>query len=931
MRNGIAASLLLVLGLSWAVGAPTILVAQNGAGVDPYTNQFVEQVVIRIANPSADAGVNTRVEDQLRTLLGLFPGDRFSEERLAFQLSQARRIRDVAGVGYDLGFGIRSGLLVTVNVTLGDTPSEGRGVAFGGDFPTLYEKDGTYVRARLDLLALYYANNNAWYGQPDAMLAGNPLVQGTPAGEGFTDWLEAYAHYGIYGITPVTPRLYLYGGLSAISSGSAGQELFTAETRAYTGLEDAYLGVVGGRTDAAGNRFAYNLSVGRQRFTLANGFLIANTAANGQDRAALQSNARWSSDFLGLAQVRYNNAKIELFYVDPDELPVLDTGTVYVGANLEMQPADGLSVGLSYVTSPSSEAQYFVFDPATGAPRIETREGLEVYDARFTYSPNPAGQAGPFFGAGIRHPAQPQLRHGCTRRLDRSGLQPAVGEMVALRQLPARRVRRRRSRHRDLRALGLDAVGRHRRAMGAGRQPFQGRAGFERDRAPHPGALASESEGRDRPAALGLLRRQRDEHRREPGADISRRRRIRLRGQCHRQVVRQPQHLCARPSRLYRAGRRYAGRTRGRREGLAQRHGLRPLRILNRERDMDRRDMLIGGAAAAAGIGAKPASVQGEARVPDIGPYAEPWNPADPDIPARRNISKMPDDYFTPGRFAGKTVVVTGCARGMGRGAATRLAREGANVVGIDWLEDEGRATMEAIAAEGFATRFVAGDVGEDGTCARMIEVAVEAFGGIDAALNNAGVMDGVFSGEPVDFATQKDLVFAPLHEATDAYWDNVFRTNVKGVFLSMRHELRRFLAQGRGGSIVNVGSIAGLTGLAGNPAYVASKHAVNGITRNAAVDYAPYGVRVNSVNMAATDTPMVARAGALVTAQNAASGPNPGMGRLKTTSILAYADQTRRPATVAEQVSMMVYLLSPESGNMTGATYATDGGWTAF
>lgn len=95
-----------------------------------------------------------------------------------------------------------------------------------------------------------------------------------------------------------------------------------------------------------------------------------------------------------------------------------------------------------------------------------------------------------------------------------------------------------------------------------------------------------------------------------------------------------------------------------------------------------------------------------------------------------------------------------------------------------------------------------------------MVEVAVEAFGGVDAALNNAGVMDGVFSGAPIDYAAQKDLVFAPIHEATEAYWDNVFRTNVKGVFLSMRHELRQMLAQGRGGSIVNVGSIAGLTGL---------------------------------------------------------------------------------------------------------------------
>jgi len=157
-----------------------------------------------------------------------------------------------------------------------------------------------------------------------------------------------------------------------------------------------------------------------------------------------------------------------------------------------------------------------------------------------------------------------------------------------------------------------------------------------------------------------------------------------------------------------------------------------------------------------------------------------------------------------------------------------------------------------------------------------------------------------------------------------------VFRTNVAGVFRSMRAEIRQMIEQKRGGAIVNVGSIAGMTGLAGNPAYVASKHAVNGLTRNAAVDYAPYGIRVNSVNMAATDTPMVARAGQLVAASmKETTGPT--MGRVKTQSLLAYADSTHRSATVGEQVSMMLFLLSSEASNFTGGIYATDGGWTNY
>ncbi|RBI87430.1 hypothetical protein DRV85_00390 [Rhodosalinus halophilus] len=386
--------LALFLGLVGAAVQPGTAVAQSVGGTDPYTNQRIESVEVRITNPSQDSGLNARVTDAVRSAVALFPGARFSQQRIDFQIARARRIRDVGSVDYDVSFGRTGGLEVDILVTLGETAAaEGRGLAFGGKFPTIYEKDGTFVRFKLDLLGLYYANNNAWYGQPGAMLAGNPLVQGTPAGAGYESWLESYLHYGVYGITPISPNLYLYGGLSAITSGSAGQELFTDEARTYTGIEDAYVGVVGGRTDAAGNRLSYNLTVGRQRFTLANGFLLANTAANGDERAALQANARWAADMLALARLRYNTTMFEVFYLDPDELPVIDSETVYAGANLEMQPAPGLNLGVSYVTSPESNFNYFT--PVGGI--AGTREGLQVYDARFTYAPNSGGR-GPFFG-----------------------------------------------------------------------------------------------------------------------------------------------------------------------------------------------------------------------------------------------------------------------------------------------------------------------------------------------------------------------------------------------------------------------------------------------------------------------------------------------------------------------------------------------------
>jgi NAD(P)-dependent dehydrogenase (short-subunit alcohol dehydrogenase family) len=165
-----------------------------------------------------------------------------------------------------------------------------------------------------------------------------------------------------------------------------------------------------------------------------------------------------------------------------------------------------------------------------------------------------------------------------------------------------------------------------------------------------------------------------------------------------------------------------------------------------------------------------------------------------------------------------------------------------------------------------------------------------------------------------------------------------VMGINITGMFKAMRSELRQMLAQGRGGAIVNIGSIAGLIGLAGNPAYVASKHAVTGLTRNAAIDYAPYGIRVNSVNMAGTETPMTDAAYKKVMqleterAQAAASGPKvTNVSFAKSLSLLAMCDSKNRMATPWEQASVILFLLSDDASNMTGACWATDGGWTTY
>lgn len=298
--------------------------------------------------------------------------------------------------------------------------------------------------------------------------------------------------------------------------------------------------------------------------------------------------------------------------------------------------------------------------------------------------------------------------------------------------------------------------------------------------------------------------------------------------------------------------------------------------------------------------------------------------------PQKRNIHRLDQNYYIPSRFKDKTILITGAARGIGKWTAVRAAKEGANVVIMDWLA-EGQLVVDSLNKAGFHALFVMGNIQKDADCDKMIQEAVTKYGKIDYVCLNAGVMDGTYSGTPFKWnEEQRKLMPATITEATNEYWDNVFATNAMGTFKSMRVVLQQFLKQNNGGSIVVVGSIAGMTGLSGNPAYVSSKFAVNGLVRNAAIDYAPYGIRVNSVNMAETQTPMVDRAESFVKA-SVAAGDGFGMGALKTMSLLKYCDSEHRGAFPWEQASTILYLLSDEASAITGTIMATDGGWTNY
>lgn len=249
-------------------------------------------------------------------------------------------------------------------------------------------------------------------------------------------------------------------------------------------------------------------------------------------------------------------------------------------------------------------------------------------------------------------------------------------------------------------------------------------------------------------------------------------------------------------------------------------------------------------------------------------------------------------EKITPGRFAGKTVIVTGAASGIGRATASRVAREGGRVVAVDVsderLEEFARSLPEA------QVITVVGDITKQDDVDAIVAAAGER---IDALANVAGVNDD----------------FSPLHETTDATWERVIGINLTGAFKLTRAVLPAMIAAGSG-SVVNIASEAGIRGNASGNAYTVSKHGVIGLTRSAAFMYGPQGIRVNAVapGGVATGIPFP-----------------PNVSQAGSARLQPFQAAIPTVATAEQLAASITFLLSDDGVNINGAVLPSDGGWS--
>jgi NAD(P)-dependent dehydrogenase (short-subunit alcohol dehydrogenase family) len=253
--------------------------------------------------------------------------------------------------------------------------------------------------------------------------------------------------------------------------------------------------------------------------------------------------------------------------------------------------------------------------------------------------------------------------------------------------------------------------------------------------------------------------------------------------------------------------------------------------------------------------------------------------------------------------FSGKVAIVSGGARGIGLAAARKLAAEGASVVICSDREEQVEETVAALREEGLEVRGVRADVTSSADMKKLMDLAIETYGGVDVLVNSAGVQR-----------------YGTVVETEEEVWDEVLDVNLKGIYLASRYAIPEMRKRG-GGAIVNLSSVQAFASQKGVAAYTASKGGINALTRAMALDHADENIRVNAVCPGSVDTPMLRWAADLFKGEKTAEETVEGFGKMHPLGRVA------RPEEVAEVIS---FLASSKASFVTGGEYKVDGGLLA-
>jgi hypothetical protein len=379
---------LAIMGLL-AFMAPASIHAQVGDGTGLNASFSVSEIHIEFLEDTIDESTSDLIRSSVLNMIRIFPHDHIRIADLDRAMLRIQSLPEVASASYDLELGTGQSYVVTVKISTKEERLLQKGPTgiftknARGSFPYFYRSSRFTAKLDLGATASVIAGDNTWLDNGEFFTQFSPFGNQFPPESRFGGFESAFTA-GATLLFKLSKNTYLYGNYKAIFISTLGRDLFRADNPSSFGTENLYAGVVGTIPTSKGNVLNYNISAGQQPYRIGTGMLLCQIALNGGDRGGLNIWPRFSGDFVGLAQVRYDNLKAEYFFVDPNEYGGFESNTQLTGFNLEYGKPYGIKAGFTYLHALRSTSIVLFPDESR-----ESRDGLNAYNLRLEWVPSP--------------------------------------------------------------------------------------------------------------------------------------------------------------------------------------------------------------------------------------------------------------------------------------------------------------------------------------------------------------------------------------------------------------------------------------------------------------------------------------------------------------------------------------------------------------